>query len=328
MKKTISFLIILTLLLSLGTVSVCAEEVEYVNWELSSDESRLIADGETEYTYVTTLIGYRLENEMFKFARSVQGKNGYYYTVTSDLGRNTVYLSNYQDDTLHVYANEKGKAALLEYLNGNAAYSRLVNYDEYRAVDGISALKDRLDALAPTDTISVRELYDVERYDLVFYDSFNLLAYSHGAIYNYKGGLYYVNYDNLTNNYFDADGNFSYKSGQVEAAHITGELLLGVMARMENEYIYQDDITYEIEGSEDYFDGGILFGDLSEKAAFALLIVLISLLGIALPALPVIISVRGLKKGDKETRVGYIIMLSASLVWLICGVATLILLSV
>lgn len=90
--------------------------------------------------------------------------------------------------------------------------------DEYGAETNFdAALLESLDELASTGTesfpIDVRELVDAECFEIVIYKGYEETVY--GAIYLMDGKYYYLNYVNLGNQHFDADGYFSYRSGEV-----------------------------------------------------------------------------------------------------------------
>ena len=79
------------------------------------------------------------------------------------------------------------------------------------------SLLESLDELASSGTesfpIDVRDLADAECYEIVIYHNFEETI--HGAIYIMDGAYYYLNYVDLGNQHFDADGYFSYRSGEV-----------------------------------------------------------------------------------------------------------------
>ena len=79
------------------------------------------------------------------------------------------------------------------------------------------SLLESLDELASSGTesflIDVRKLAAMECYELVVYRGFEETV--HGAIYVSDGAYYYLNYVNLGNQHFDANGYFSYRSGEV-----------------------------------------------------------------------------------------------------------------
>lgn len=78
-------------------------------------------------------------------------------------------------------------------------------------------LLESLDELASSGTenflIDVRELAQMECYEIIYRNGYEETVY--GAIYLMNGEYYYLNYVNLGNQHFDADGYFSYRSGEV-----------------------------------------------------------------------------------------------------------------
>lgn len=87
----------------------------------------------------------------------------------------------------------------------------------YVETDFDMTLLESLDELAASGTesfsIDVRDLRMAECYEIVIYRDFEETI--HGAIYVLDGAYCYLNYVNLGNQYFDADGYFSYRSGEV-----------------------------------------------------------------------------------------------------------------
>ncbi len=78
-------------------------------------------------------------------------------------------------------------------------------------------LLESLDELTSSGTegflIDVRDLAWAECYEIVIRNGYEETIY--GAIYIMDGKYYYLNYVNLGNQHFDADGYFSYRSGEV-----------------------------------------------------------------------------------------------------------------
>lgn len=87
----------------------------------------------------------------------------------------------------------------------------------YLETDFDMTLLESLDELAASGTenfpIDVRDLRQAECYEIVIYRDFEETV--HGAIYILDGAYCYLNYVNLGNQHFDADGYFSYRSGEV-----------------------------------------------------------------------------------------------------------------
>ncbi len=93
----------------------------------------------------------------------------------------------------------------------------VIRNEYYLETDFDMTLLESLDELAASGTeafsIDVRDLRLAECYEIVIYRGFEETV--HGAIYILDGAYCYLNYVNLGNQHFDADGYFSYRSGEV-----------------------------------------------------------------------------------------------------------------
>ena len=248
--KLISIIILASLLLL--TLVGCGGS--YADWELSPDGTVLTETVKYNESYhlVGRLVGFHFAGEMIDFANGVKDADGYYYSVYAQSeDPDVVYVT--RGGMILVYSKEESLPELDEYLSGVAAASRIVNsYDIDIGRDITDEQRLALDALTPTDTFAVSSLAGAMTHELRVYDSTGALSHAHGGFYTIDGGVYYVNYDALDNSYFDADGNFSYRRGNVDMVKLSGndELLVTDSSSFDerDEYSY---VSEEYSSSED-----------------------------------------------------------------------------
>ena len=128
----------------------------------------------------------------------------------------------------------------------------------------------------------MRDLENKIRYSLRGAETYGYYGCTYGEVYYLNGEYYYIHYLDLGNQYFDSDGYFSYRKGEVEAYRLSKNTvykLLELVSDMDfisTEYVLLDGIdTDELAG--DIFN--------SERGAFVVGMVVF---GILLP-LPLLI---------------------------------------
>ena len=219
MKKLIC-LISLLLLFALLTLPAFAQE-DSVVWEISGDGMTL-DNGLTEYDLYQKGNHLDFDPEGLHMVTYIELGGVDYVVATSEHSEEIVFLLEkgfYYNPTLHsVYVTDKGKESLDRLVS--AGYDKalfFIDYDSYIDLD--PSLISRWDSGDFSHTVSVDELgADYNCHEIVGYDVGLGLSHIHGAVYERRSdnALYYLNYDILDNSYFDADGNFSYRKGEVK----------------------------------------------------------------------------------------------------------------
>lgn len=156
-------------------------------------------------------------------------------------------------DTEGFYVSADGKKHVDAFFDGEAD-SYLICSGEYIYHNGaigivtVDALDSAYNGGAEKIKVDVRDLKNLSCYSVLAVDSTGTLGYEHGVIYDFDDGTHgYISYDALGNQYFDADGNFSFRNGEVEVAIIEGTLLSDVLTDANNmeynapNYISSDD---------------------------------------------------------------------------------------
>lgn len=123
------------------------------------------------------------------------------------------------------FVTEAGRVSLNALCAGNAANYRLRDSE---SVYGYSKRTEPLEngfvqsIMAGTDTVMI-DVTTIE-YSLVAYlygyDGTDAYACQYGGLYEIDGMYFYIHYLTLGNQYFDAYGSFSYRSGTVEAVKL------------------------------------------------------------------------------------------------------------
>ena len=246
MKKIIVCVFVLCSLV----ISLCAcgkhsqFDSSYKIWE-SSEDGYTITDGESTYRrYGELPLGVRVENNSYRYYNEVV-IDGYSYDIySSDENSDILYVYEYHFG-ITAYVKEGNNGSNLDaFISGGAERARMIDYYNYLSADIDTAFIESLDALSNgIINVAVRELAPLECYDIVFSNENDSLVYSHGAIYRYNGDLYYINYDRLSNNYFDSFGDFSYGRGTVNMYKLTDDLRAQLEAHetmLEDYYDYLD----------------------------------------------------------------------------------------
>jgi hypothetical protein len=320
MKKVLIYILVISsLLLSLASGGKHSEfDDSFTVWETSEDASTLSDGAVTYYRYAELPLGMRIEKSYFSYYNEAVLDGDLYDVYANAPESGILYLYSYTYGIIAYVKEGENTEELDSFLAGNASEIRVINYDRYTYFDADAELVSRLDTLN-TDkvNIDVRKLNFADCYDIAYFDSKDTLAYTHGAIYNYEGELYYINYDKLGNNYFDSYGDFSYGRGSVDMYKLPAPLKSEIAEKLDNMENYFEYHTWE----------GDITGDdeMTRKEAINIIIAITSVLGIVLPipllTIGVIFVLRKKGKVDGSTYV----LIAAAAIWIIAGIVLLIL---
>ena len=252
-KKIISLLALL--LLTVALLASCSSA--YAEWEFSPNgqylEESLRYNEQYELTY--TLFGYELAGELVEFWYGAYSEEYGYMTIHASSEDPTVLLVKGNSSPLFVYTLDGAPASLEAFVSGNSDTQRIVNARDTGSYLDISSDEMKtFDSLAASVSIPVGSLVGALSYELKVYDLADGLMHVHGGFYAGDGKLYYVNYDALDNSYFDADGNFSYRSGNVPCAVVEGELAERVLNATDYVEGAELVITDELGGDHEEID--------------------------------------------------------------------------
>lgn len=237
-----TFRLILTSVILSLFVSCAVFAGDYVEWELTPDGQTLTGDGVTyefygsfdDLDFGTVRTTYAYENDVTL--------NGQVYSVFSyEKNGDIVRISNYDGDKI-VYATKEGKKILDGFFGGTDVYYKLwQNGSAFKAsdIDYEVLVKPLTDyALGENLTnISVQTLknsYHCQK--ITMHDELYFFSYTIGAFYTdiSTGEIYFIDYMSLGNQYFDADGNFSYRRGYVDMVKLDDETKKAVLEALQN----------------------------------------------------------------------------------------------
>ena len=328
-NKRILASLLLVLLLSISLLCGCG--TTYADWELSPDSTVLTETVRIndEYELVETLYGHDLAGEMIEFMSSVYSETyeqRFYIYATSETP-DVIYLEGYSGygGPILVYSRVGYPTALKSYISGNIETSRVVKGDDMSFELSSDDLA-RLDSLTKTHTASVQDLRLSLIAELRVYGAEGTLSHLHGGFYNLVDdvgveSVFYVNYDALDNSYFDANGNFSYRQGEVELVKLSLDDANRVLYSEEYESHIENSITSEV-GDTTEADRE------SEEIAMRILLVLFLLFCVIFPAtIPFIFMLVDLcRRGFRGTHFTTYIVLISYVVMIIASVALVLIL--
>ena len=128
------------------------------------------------------------------------------------------------NDLTTYYADEQAQTALEKYFNGEEGLFYATERNEYYIAE-VDGLKDVFETLANASAknISVTKLENRLKARALFVDKSHTFKKTLGDFYLLDDGTYFVYYEGLPNNAFDAQGNLSYRSGEVTIFKLTDE---------------------------------------------------------------------------------------------------------
>lgn len=252
LKKTalaLSFVLLLSILFT--TVVFAAEE--YVKWEFSDDETVLknVSEG-INYSYFWNGTVFCPDSDVeYTYAQSMMYCDvDYINVIASPNYKDAVWIYDPYGG-VDVFVTEKGAADLDAFVSGSIGSLAVENADGERAYISMDMVENWNEALRndeDVETFDVRDIkpagMKVEVFDVIARDESSTFAYQYGAIYRLSDGNYwYVNFADLENNCFDANGNLSYRGGSIEMVLITDvttlEEVLASMSYRDVEYYYE-----------------------------------------------------------------------------------------
>lgn len=216
------------------------------------------------------------------------------------------------------YVTEAGRVSLDALCGGNAATYRLRSNGAYYAErtepiehDFVQSLKEGTNK----KTVEVTALKNALVCYLYGYDGTDAYGCAYGGIYQLDTEYYYIHYLTLGNQYFDAYGNFSYRSGTVEAVVLDeaqAERLTTLNAAMDThavESVWEDDET----------DSGM------DRASAAIVFVMsVGFLGFLVPLPLLIVSICMAKSRYRGYPKYWYLLTAVSAAWMVVAVLLLI----
>ncbi len=264
--KKFAFLAVCILFALQAVLGVCAFTAVYdedgcVLWARSADRQTL--SGDKQYTLYKE--PYNIKTDFYVDAKTVyRYENGpswvydgiEYFGAVSSPHADADFVWVKSASTIYLYtATDEARERLDDFFNGVNSVYRLEKDnggDEgYLNEETVGVLLAAAEAGNGAIEKDVRELgtYTI-RYRIKICDATESLAYTYGMVYRIDGKYYYVHYPALGNEHFDANGNFSYRSGTVTLYELDGKTSEAILnAAATAEYIWTD-YDYEEDGDD------------------------------------------------------------------------------
>ncbi len=203
-----------------------------IEWTLSEDGEKLTAStGTVYYRYEMDIDAELNPWNVYYFANSVKLGSGNNYSGTASVRSyardgEIVWITSAMGTD--VYVTEVGEQMLKGFADGTERIYNIARESNlyYSKIDATFAeeLREAYIRGEQIYTFDVRELRYVERYYVQFGDSRDVFWCDEGYIFDIEGEYYYVHFDSLDNTHFDADGYFSFRSGEVELMKLDEEM--------------------------------------------------------------------------------------------------------
>lgn len=313
MKKKI-FLALFTLVIMLGLCLVAGAE-DATEWTISEDGKTLIVGNEAYELYE----GYLYPTDMFYPTEAFIYENRldyiYYLKQNSDYdGIMVLSSSSYSGPSFEsIYVNSEGEEYLDRFVSKYFSLYKL-RYGDLVAnapASWISSINS-----GELVHLDVRDLQYLDIFEVLGYDRSGTFAHKIGAVYANEDGYYYVNYDKLPNNYFDASGNFSYRQGTVRAYKLNT-----TQASDMTEYLGNMQSLERIYENEDSFDG------LGRGLSVVYFVIITAIFGFIIPLAPVVIGTYRIATGKSRNPKRWYLLFIGCALWVItftCILLTLI----
>ena len=213
------------------SVFAFADETQFLSWTLSLDGAVIEGNGRT-YTKCDHIDVAIDADDIYQYSGSVYFSSGESYKIYAP-EHDSEFVWIQKPDRVEIYATQEGREQIEQLLNGEGEIFRISNSAKQKSDIGAS---DVILMNGSTDTldVDVRELREAESYEIIAYDVTDTLSYKYGAVFNYGGEFLFVRYSDLPNTCFDADGNFSFRSGKVSMKVLDGESVEKIKLASEN----------------------------------------------------------------------------------------------
>ncbi len=338
--KIFSFVLCLVILLGAFALTAGAKEEKYtpIEWELDQNLEYLIGNGKRYERYYAYGRFYGDADCVFYFSngaiydgtmREVYGDSAYPHIVSVRTGNG--YSS--------IFVDAEGKKILDAFLDRTDCIYYLEDFTTGYSTTYCEIEREFVDYLdkgykksSGLKTVDVRELGEAEIFELTVHDKTVTKAFQHGAIYGMpNGSYYYVCFEDLDNSYFDADGYFSYRAGNVPVYEIKEkarlkevEAAITAMKPKIHDAIYEE---YVLKGYCDVYGNPIDNSDdnysSNSPVAIASFIVMSVLAGIVAPTVLLVFGIV-FAKSKKMAKCWYAVSACAAL-WIVSAALFLIL---
>ncbi len=219
-KKIYILPVLMLVIAQILSVFAFAEAKQFVNWTLSLDCAVIEGNGKTYTKYEHTDVVIDAD-DIYQYSGSISPSSGESYKIYAPM-HDSEFIWIQRADKAEIYATQQGKEQIESFLRGEGEIFRISNGARQKSVIDASSVS-LMNGSTDMRDVDVRELREAERYEIIAYDLTDTLAYKYGAVFTYGGEYLFVRYSELPNNCFDADGNFSFRSGAVSMKVLSGE---------------------------------------------------------------------------------------------------------
>ena len=308
-KRTVA-LTVAVLFLFCFAVSASAAK-NYVKWEMSDDEMTLTGDGVVYTRYNTPAAFYVDAQTVYRYEKYLSQYSDYISAPYKDA--DFVWITNNYYEPVIYCATDDARAALDRFFAGEGEYHITDGYYGENAdiSDKVAAAVISADGATRTeDVVSLK--YD-KHFELALYDETHTFYYTLGMLFRIDGSYWYVDYSSLVNQHFDADGNFSFRSGEVTLYAVDGAYTDYIDdAEDDMEYTYTD---YSWEDYDPYYEND------DTEVSMTVFFVSYSILGFVIPLAIGVLTVvfAQFKKLGKPKYLYSVTTVCA--VWILCAAA-------
>ena len=325
LRSVIALILSVTALLAIAVMPISASVAPPVEWELSADDTTLTNDRGNTFTAYNLPAGYVTDFKLkYYFANEVDAKNTAWGTssvVSYANDGKIIYLPNLQNQNGYTYesifVDNEAKGYLDALVTGEAELLRIYSSKRFMYAD---MSRDFLDGIAASSESAEAMSYDVPllssqiRYDIFAYDVTDSIRGAYGAIYEIDGAYYFVDYRTLGNNYFDSDGNFSYRAGTIELIPLDKAASDAVDAMMSELTVIERDSEYEDFGSSNY---NPITGDDQQTFEIVMFWIIFVIFGYLLPAVPLALGLIFYLKRKRENPIHWLIVACIGAAWIL-----------
>ena len=334
-KVLLSLVFALALIFTLLVPTFAAyDDNGYVVWELKDNCNTLV--GEKEYYRIEIPTGYRVSaSQRYYFANTAKYEKitltGMY---TNYDGKNIVYATERNGMKGGYFADQETYDFLSEFFvisqAKDTAHMILFGTEYEYFKDGDKQVLGMLDSMTGTAlNVPVSTLENYNKTQIYAYDTTGWIRTTLGCVYALGDTRYYVDFTTLPNNYFDSDGQFSYRGeGAVPAVKLDGktDAAFQGLKSSDNQYFFDWDDYYE----RDTFD--IFFPDLNEDVVVIFGIVIfysiLIFVGLVLPVIPIVLGLMLPRSKKLGKHPGWYALAVAGAVWLIAALILIIYITV
>ena len=288
-SKILSVLLLIVLSVSLLGFSPIPEENDdsekLREFTLTSDFS-VLSDGAESYECIRAPYGLCEDfRKVFVYKNKAKLENSSKSYTVSSSGEGVNVYRVYDDGNCYIYTDKAEGEKLEKFFGGEYSTIRIKNSQGvYESIAGES-LSTMISGAKPGQLYQVSDLERLERYPVYAYDSTDSVYFHIGNIYIFnRGAVRYLDYSWLENSNFTADGELSYRSGEVPLVDVTEEALSDFLYAKENLKYPVREVVYE--GADNDFDMNEveIVGETAIKVMFW---IAVAIMGFIIPAVAI-----------------------------------------